>query len=299
VCRETPHGLLIRRGIVGTRIAEGSCAPRKRAGISPSNRRNEKTKDEDRHAAQTGRRSRTCLGSQGHNAAQIGVSVDNGTVTLLGAVDSYAEKWAANDASKRVSGLRARAEDLTVKLTGVHARDDSAIAAAGLHALDWDVWVPSSVALDVEAGWRTWRMARPHIDFGTRTWPKRCTVSLFICSLGWSPKLSLPTTSSANGPHFSSDFEKSPMISRKPSCPETRCSANSKVLSRRCGSTQSGSGSSPGQRNRPGGAPLGHPCSGSDAGGSRLAVRTPSATTARNWPPLKGFSSWGLPACAT
>jgi len=95
------------------------------------------------------------------------VSVDNGTVTLLGAVDSYAEKWAANDASKRVSGLRALAEDLTVKLTGVHARDDSAIAAAGLHALDWDVWVPSSVALDVEAGWRTWRMARPHINFGT------------------------------------------------------------------------------------------------------------------------------------
>jgi len=101
------------------------------------------------------------------NAAQIGVSVDNGTVTLLGALDSYAEKWAANDASKRVSGLRALAEDLTVKLTGVHARDDSAIAAAGLHALDWDVWVPSSVALDVEAGWRTWRMARPHINFGT------------------------------------------------------------------------------------------------------------------------------------
>ena len=43
------------------------------------------------------------------NAAQIGVSVDKGAVSLLGAVDSYAEKWAAEDATKRVNGVRSLA----------------------------------------------------------------------------------------------------------------------------------------------------------------------------------------------
>lgn len=47
------------------------------------------------------------------NAAQIGVSVDKGVVSLLGAVDTYAEKWAAEDATKRVSGVRTVAQDLT------------------------------------------------------------------------------------------------------------------------------------------------------------------------------------------
>jgi len=47
------------------------------------------------------------------NAAQIGVIVDKGVVSLLGAVDTYAEKWAAEDATKRVSGVRTVAQDLT------------------------------------------------------------------------------------------------------------------------------------------------------------------------------------------
>ena len=49
------------------------------------------------------------------NAAQIGVSVDKGAVSLLGAVDTYAEKWAAEEAIKRVSGVRSVAQELTVK----------------------------------------------------------------------------------------------------------------------------------------------------------------------------------------
>ena len=39
------------------------------------------------------------------NAAQIGVTVDKGAVSLLGAVDTYPQKWAAEDATKRVSGV--------------------------------------------------------------------------------------------------------------------------------------------------------------------------------------------------
>lgn len=52
------------------------------------------------------------------NAAQIGVTVEGGAVTLAGAVDTYPEKWAAEAAIKRVSGVRTVAQDLTVKLLG-------------------------------------------------------------------------------------------------------------------------------------------------------------------------------------
>jgi osmotically-inducible protein OsmY len=45
------------------------------------------------------------------NAAQIGVTVDQGAVSLLGTVDTYAERFAAEDAAKRVSGVRTLAQD--------------------------------------------------------------------------------------------------------------------------------------------------------------------------------------------
>lgn len=86
------------------------------------------------------------------NAAQIGVSVNAGAVTLLGAVDSYAEKRAAEHATKRVSGVRTVAQDLTVKIVGEHLRNDTEIAAAVDAALKWDVFVPSSVTAKVEKG---------------------------------------------------------------------------------------------------------------------------------------------------
>jgi osmotically-inducible protein OsmY len=89
------------------------------------------------------------------NAAQIGVSVDQGTVSLLGSVDTYAQKWAAEDATKRVSGVRSVAQDLTVKLLGDHKRSDSEIAGAVLSALKWDVFVPETVTAKVQNSWVT------------------------------------------------------------------------------------------------------------------------------------------------
>jgi osmotically-inducible protein OsmY len=89
------------------------------------------------------------------NAAQIGVTVDGGAVSLLGAVDSYPEKRAAEDATKRVSGVRTVAHDLTVKVLGEHKRSDSEIAAAVQSALKDDVWVPKAVTAKVQHGWVT------------------------------------------------------------------------------------------------------------------------------------------------
>jgi osmotically-inducible protein OsmY len=86
------------------------------------------------------------------NAAQIGVSVDKGVVSLLGAVDTYAEKWAAEDATKRVCGVRTVAQDLTVKILADHVRTDSDIAAATQSALKWDVFVPKAITARVHEG---------------------------------------------------------------------------------------------------------------------------------------------------
>jgi hypothetical protein len=49
------------------------------------------------------------------NAAEIGVSVKEGVVTLTGFVDSFAEKLAAERAAKRVYGVKALANDIEVR----------------------------------------------------------------------------------------------------------------------------------------------------------------------------------------
>ena len=46
-------------------------------------------------------------------AAEIGVAVKDGVVTLSGYVDTYGEKWAVKHAVARVFGIRAVEEELT------------------------------------------------------------------------------------------------------------------------------------------------------------------------------------------
>jgi len=86
------------------------------------------------------------------NAAQIGVTVDKGAVSLLGTVDTYAQRWAAEAAAKRVGGVRTLAQDLVVKLGSPHHRNDSEIASAIQSALTWDVHVPTSITAKVVDG---------------------------------------------------------------------------------------------------------------------------------------------------
>jgi osmotically-inducible protein OsmY len=85
---------------------------------------------------------------------EIGVSVKDGIVTLTGWVDSYLKKWSAEDAALRVSGVKAVANDIEVKLA--NERTDADIAAAAIHALEWDAFVPSDkVQVTVSKGWVT------------------------------------------------------------------------------------------------------------------------------------------------
>jgi osmotically-inducible protein OsmY len=87
---------------------------------------------------------------------EIGVSAKAGVVTLFGEVPTFSAKLAAEAAAERVSGVRALADDLTVKLSTAHTRSDTALAHAALNAMQWDVDVPDQkIQLKVENGWLT------------------------------------------------------------------------------------------------------------------------------------------------
>ncbi len=89
-------------------------------------------------------------------AAHIGVAVKGGVVTLTGHVPSYAEKYAAEKAAKRVHGVRAVANELEVELPGASKRSDEDIAAAALNALRGNSLVPfDKIKVLVERGWVT------------------------------------------------------------------------------------------------------------------------------------------------
>jgi len=109
------------------------------------------------------------------NAAQIGVSVDSGAVTLLGIVDTYAQKQAAEEATKRVAGVRTVAQDLVVRVLDHHRRNDSEIAQAIQRALSWSVSVPDTVTAMVRdgivtlAGQVTWNFEREAAERAIRT----------------------------------------------------------------------------------------------------------------------------------
>ena len=76
------------------------------------------------------------------DAAEIGVGVKDGVATLSGNVDSYAKKGAAEQAVKRVAGVKAVAEEIKVKLAGTYQRSDEDIARAASNILQWNLWVP-------------------------------------------------------------------------------------------------------------------------------------------------------------
>jgi osmotically-inducible protein OsmY len=76
------------------------------------------------------------------DAAEIGVAVSDGVVTLTGEVRSMAEKWSAEHVAKRVGGVQAVANDIVIRLPDESQRTDAEIARVALNTLEWDVWVP-------------------------------------------------------------------------------------------------------------------------------------------------------------
>jgi osmotically-inducible protein OsmY len=90
------------------------------------------------------------------HAAQIGVEVKDGVVTLAGEVSSYVEKWNAERAAQRVSGVRALAIEMKVKLSELGERTDADIARSAESLLSWTSTLPAdAVKVMVEGGWLT------------------------------------------------------------------------------------------------------------------------------------------------
>jgi len=90
------------------------------------------------------------------HAAQIGVEVKDGVVTLAGEVSSYGEKWNAERVAQQVSGVKAMAIEIKVKLSGLGERTDADIARSAENLLSWTSTLPTdAVTVMVEGGWLT------------------------------------------------------------------------------------------------------------------------------------------------
>jgi osmotically-inducible protein OsmY len=75
-------------------------------------------------------------------AAEIGVSVQGGVVTLNGSVKTFNQKWAAESTAQRVAGVIALTDELIVKPDGNDWHSDEDLARAAVEALDWSSSVP-------------------------------------------------------------------------------------------------------------------------------------------------------------
>lgn len=97
------------------------------------------------------------------------VTVNNGVVTLLGHIESYAEKHVIERAVQRVRGVKALVVEMDVRLSASDLRTDAELAAATGHVLAWHVHVPHGtvqplverrwITLNGELPWNYQRMA--------------------------------------------------------------------------------------------------------------------------------------------
>ncbi len=96
-------------------------------------------------------------------ASHIGVTVDQGIVTLTGHVSSFIEKWDAERAAQRVHGMKALVVELDVKLPALSQRDDQDIVLSANHALQcMTVGIRDAVKVMIDNGWIT---LSGHVDW--------------------------------------------------------------------------------------------------------------------------------------
>jgi osmotically-inducible protein OsmY len=97
------------------------------------------------------------------DAEHIGVAAEDGVVTLSGHVRNYAQKLAAEAATRRVKGVRAIAEEIEVRFPEDRKLADDQIAKRALDVISWDSTIPKDafqvkvqhgvVTLTGEADW--------------------------------------------------------------------------------------------------------------------------------------------------
>ena len=90
------------------------------------------------------------------HAAEIGVIAKNGIVTLTGTVDNYYKKNEAENAAKKVNGVKAIVERIEIKPADSKNINDNYIAEKILNVFKSDFSIPDEkIKLKVEKGWVT------------------------------------------------------------------------------------------------------------------------------------------------
>lgn len=82
----------------------------------------------------------------------IDVSIKDGEVTLTGTVPYFFEKYNAEDAARRVGGVKAVYDELKVDAPESYGRTDGEILQAAQQALIWNNQVPAGLKVDVYNG---------------------------------------------------------------------------------------------------------------------------------------------------
>lgn len=109
------------------------------------------------------------------DAEHIGVTAEDGVVTLTGHVGSYAEKVTAEKAARRVKGVRAIAQEIEIRFPNDRKTSDDQIARRALDIIAWDSTIPKDkVQVKVEGGFVTlsgevdWHYQRSDAEYAVR-----------------------------------------------------------------------------------------------------------------------------------
>lgn len=87
------------------------------------------------------------------DASEIGVAVKDGIVTLSGRVDTLSKKITAENAAKKIAGVKAVVEEIEVGVSPGYRKSDTEIAEAVLNALKWHTAVQEEkIKIKVEDG---------------------------------------------------------------------------------------------------------------------------------------------------
>ncbi len=90
------------------------------------------------------------------DATDIAVTVKKGVVTLTGFVKSYADKYEAENAAKRVAGVLGVANDIEVRMPSIDERPDPEIARDAVAAIKGQLPISSeNIQVIVKDGWVT------------------------------------------------------------------------------------------------------------------------------------------------
>lgn len=95
----------------------------------------------------------------------IGVSAQEGVVTLSGYVSTYPDKCGAVEAVARVEGVNAVADEIRVRVPSPFGASDSGLAGALVRSMTRELRIPpGDVRVTVQDGWITLRGHLPRAD---------------------------------------------------------------------------------------------------------------------------------------